>query len=322
MGREQGAGGSPRGPCQPHHAGFCGSAGAPRPPAAWRSGSSCTRRGEEKHPSSSGRGGFLKPVGRIPPRFPVAGGTAAARGRGVRARSASASQDGAEEKASYLAVVIYGLGRRMLSGSAPRRAGAVGNAVASSGGGRGQARRRRQRRQRAEHRSEITRDGVNWAEIKPNRVRSEAARCGPAEKVLFWTPGSRLPEARNRAAKRGEKMSPGHPEPQKEGKKCLQGTQGERFPVSCGRALQPTQRAVAAGLAPAVWHPGSPRWLRPQRGHGKAEATTVKPDEVQPGQGQGPAPGEEQPQAPAQAGGDLLESSSAERDWECWGTTG
>jgi len=35
-----------------------------------------------------------------------------------------------------------------------------------------------------------------------------------------------------------------------------------------------------------------------------------------------PVSGEEQPQAPAQAGADLLESSSAERDWECWGTTG
>jgi len=33
-------------------------------------------------------------------------------------------------------------------------------------------------------------------------------------------------------------------------------------------------------------------------------------------------PGEEQPQAPVQAGADLLESSSVERDWECWGTTG
>jgi len=40
------------------------------------------------------------------------------------------------------------------------------------------------------------------------------------------------------------------------------------------------------------------------------------------GQGQRPAPGEEQPQAPVQAGADLLKSSSAERDWECWGTTG
>ena len=37
---------------------------------------------------------------------------------------------------------------------------------------------------------------------------------------------------------------------------------------------------------------------------------------------QGPAPGEEEPQAPGQAGAELLESSSAERDWECWGTTG
>ena len=47
-----------------------------------------------------------------------------------------------------------------------------------------------------------------------------------------------------------------------------------------------------------------------------------EPDEVQQRQMQGPAPGEEQPQAPVQAGADLLESSSAERDWECWGTTG
>jgi len=47
-----------------------------------------------------------------------------------------------------------------------------------------------------------------------------------------------------------------------------------------------------------------------------------EPDEVQQGQVQGPAPEEEQPQAPGQAGTDLLESSSAERDWECWGTTG
>ena len=39
-----------------------------------------------------------------------------------------------------------------------------------------------------------------------------------------------------------------------------------------------------------------------------------EPDEVQQGQVQGPAPGEEQPQAPVQAGTDLLESSSVERD--------
>jgi len=39
-----------------------------------------------------------------------------------------------------------------------------------------------------------------------------------------------------------------------------------------------------------------------------------EPDEVQQGQGQGPAPGEEQPRAPVQAGADLLESSSVERD--------
>jgi len=53
------------------------------------------------------------------------------------------------------------------------------------------------------------------------------------------------------------------------------------------------------------------------RGYGREE-----PDGVQQGQGQGPAPGREQPQAPVQAGADLLESSSVERDWECWGTTG
>jgi len=49
------------------------------------------------------------------------------------------------------------------------------------------------------------------------------------------------------------------------------------------------------------------------------ELGAEEPDEVQ---GQGPAPGEEQPQAPVQAGADLLGSSSVERDWECWGTTG
>jgi len=40
------------------------------------------------------------------------------------------------------------------------------------------------------------------------------------------------------------------------------------------------------------------------------------------GKGRVLAPGQEQPQASVQAGADLLESSSAERDWECWGTTG
>jgi len=39
-----------------------------------------------------------------------------------------------------------------------------------------------------------------------------------------------------------------------------------------------------------------------------------KPDEVQQGQMQGSAPEEEQPHTPVQAGADLLESSSAERD--------
>jgi len=39
-----------------------------------------------------------------------------------------------------------------------------------------------------------------------------------------------------------------------------------------------------------------------------------EPDEVQQGQVQGPAPGEEQPHASVQVGADLLESSSVERD--------
>jgi len=39
-----------------------------------------------------------------------------------------------------------------------------------------------------------------------------------------------------------------------------------------------------------------------------------EPDEVQQGRVQGPAPGQEQPHAPVQAGADLLESSSVERD--------
>ena len=69
-----------------------------------------------------------------------------------------------------------------------------------------------------------------------------------------------------------------------------------------------------AGTAAASSHSARP---------GQAgELGREEPDEVQQGQGQGPAPGEEQPQAPGQAGADLLGSSSAERDWECWGTTG
>jgi len=51
------------------------------------------------------------------------------------------------------------------------------------------------------------------------------------------------------------------------------------------------------------------------------ELVSEEADEVQQGQVQGPAPGEEQPHAPVQAGTDLLESSSVERDWECWGMT-
>ena len=70
--------------------------------------------------------------------------------------------------------------------------------------------------------------------------------------------------------------------------------------------------------------PGTPNPLncRPARPGQAGELGREEPDEVQQGQGQGPAPGEEQPQAPVQAGAELLESSSAERDWECWGTTG
>jgi len=47
-----------------------------------------------------------------------------------------------------------------------------------------------------------------------------------------------------------------------------------------------------------------------------------EPGEFQQGQVQDPAPGEDQPNAPVQAGVDLLGSSSAERDWECWWMTG
>ena len=42
------------------------------------------------------------------------------------------------------------------------------------------------------------------------------------------------------------------------------------------------------------------------RGKGEFPLNTEEPAEVQPGQGQGPAPGEEQPQAPGQAGAELL----------------
>ena len=44
------------------------------------------------------------------------------------------------------------------------------------------------------------------------------------------------------------------------------------------------------------------------------ELGAEEPDEIQQGQVQGPAPGEEQPHASVQAGVNLLESSSAERD--------
>jgi len=58
-----------------------------------------------------------------------------------------------------------------------------------------------------------------------------------------------------------------------------------------------------------------------QRDLDRLEIWAEEPDEIQQGQVQGPAPGEEQPQAPVQAGVDLLESSSVQRAWECWGTT-
>ena len=94
-------------------------------------------------------------------------------------------------------------------------------------------------------------------------------------------------------------------------------------------------RPVCPGAGPCP-HPALPCWGRGrlraagtrsrgaelQGGLMRAEQRAGKWGRVQQGQGQGPAPGEEQPQAPGQAGADLLESSSAERDWECWGTTG
>jgi len=59
----------------------------------------------------------------------------------------------------------------------------------------------------------------------------------------------------------------------------------------------------------------------PARPGEAGELGREEPDGVQHGQGQGPAPGQEQPHAPVQSGADLLESSSAERDWECWWMT-
>jgi len=52
----------------------------------------------------------------------------------------------------------------------------------------------------------------------------------------------------------------------------------------------------------------------PARPAQAGELGAEEPDEVQQGHVQGPAPGEEQPHAPVQAGADLLESSFTERD--------
>ena len=93
---------------------------------------------------------------------------------------------------------------------------------------------------------------------------------------------------------------------------------GALFPLAPGvleQADQDAGHAAGRGQGKGCSGPGLVLKGNP---HPKQE----EPDEVQQGQGQGPAPGEEQPQVPVQAGGDLLESSSAERDWECWGTTG
>ena len=63
------------------------------------------------------------------------------------------------------------------------------------------------------------------------------------------------------------------------------------------------------------------QWLIPQRvcspSEGPQQAGEMgreEPSGIQQRQMQGPAPGEEQPQAPAQAGGDLLESGSVEKE--------
>jgi len=85
------------------------------------------------------------------------------------------------------------------------------------------------------------------------------------------------------------------------------------------------RHAQAQGLQPVVDVRFSHRHLElcGEKGTGDSvRGPREEPDEVQQGQVQGPAPGEEQPQAPVKAGADLLESSSVERDWECWGTTG
>jgi len=124
---------------------------------------------------------------------------------------------------------------------------------------------------------------------------------------------------------------------------CCMGCPWPPVPGQCGLSQRYTRlRAVFARLGQRVTagraRAASCRWRRESRARppstARAEAGTglagrkdrgqerTEPDEVQPGQGQGPAPGEEQPQAPVQAGAALLESSSAERDWECWGTTG
>ena len=73
-------------------------------------------------------------------------------------------------------------------------------------------------------------------------------------------------------------------------------------PASFSQAFATERWEVLAALDPA-----SPD----QAGELGAE----EPDEVQPGQGRGPAPGEEQPQEPGQAGGDPLGAA-------LWGGTG
>jgi len=100
---------------------------------------------------------------------------------------------------------------------------------------------------------------------------------------------------------------------------CVAGGQGRR--EDAGRALLPRSHCNSWwwGNHPQKKTPTAPELPPPPH---LTLNCREEPDEIQQGKVQGPAPGEEQPHAPVQAGADLLESSSAERDWECWGTTG
>jgi len=147
-------------------------------------------------------------------------------------------------------------------------------------------------------------------------------------------PGS-VGQHRQPQPRRAAGRSPGHPAPPGKGRAAWGGEGGLLWAVSAGggargfpgsaggRGVWPARLCCplvvpklggVVGTAAAVLDP-----VRPGQA---GELGREEPNEVQPGQGQGPAPGEEQPQAPGQAGAELLESSSGEGDWECWGTTG